>query len=148
MKKCLTILFACTILFNACSKDKTEPNNNNGNNNQPTKTPKELIVGAWKPISMMWNGTDHIESCAKDNIVTYRADGTYTLDQGATKCNPNAVQSQEGTWNLDSYPTFTTKLNSNPNDGTTVTIKTLDNSSLVYEQVESGQTYTITWKRI
>ena len=146
-----SVMLIASLLFAACSKDKTAPNtnnNNNGNNNQPTKTPKELIVGTWKLTSMVYKtGGDNTPDCNKDNTVAFKADGTYTYDQGDVKCNPQQVQTADGTWNLDEYPKFKFKLNSNP-DFETVTIQKLDETTLTYLQYEGEQSeVTVTMKR-
>lgn len=140
-----TAIVIASLFLGSCSKDKTEPTTNN-NGNTPSKSPQELIIGTWQTSSMIWNGQEAIEDCQKDNLITFNADGTYLIDQGAVKCNPNASQTADGKWEMDNYPSFTTTLNGNP-QGTTVTIKTLDNTTLSYEQVETGQTYLVTWKR-
>lgn len=136
---------AASLVFGSCSKDKAEPSGNS-NGNTTNKTPQELLVGTWQTSSVVWNGQEAIEDCQKDNLITFKADGSYTTDQGAIKCNPNASQTAQGQWEMDNYPSFTTTLNVNP-QGTTVTIKTLDNTTLSYEQTETGQTYLVTWTK-
>jgi hypothetical protein len=39
-----------------------------------------------------------IPSCVQDNTITFRADSTGTLDEGATKCNASDPQSTPFTW--------------------------------------------------
>lgn len=141
-----TTILTVSLFLGSCSKDKTEPTNNSNGGNTPNKTPRELLVGTWQMSSVLWNGQEGIDDCEKDNLIIFKADETYTVDHGAIKCNPNAAQNADGQWEMNNYPTLTTTLNGNP-QGTTVTIKTLDNTTFSYEQVETGQTYLVTWTR-
>jgi hypothetical protein len=148
MKRLLFLIaIPALTLFAACSKDKTQPFNPTPTPSTPTKTPKELLVGTWKIESSVSNGANTLPDCSKDNLITFKADGTYTSDQGTVKCDPSDPQNDNGTWNLDEYPKFKFKLNSN-NDYEPATIKTLNETTLVYTQYESDpQPFTITWKK-
>jgi len=40
-----------------------------------------------------------MDDCEKDNFIKFDADGTFVIDEGATKCNPASSQIElEGTW--------------------------------------------------
>ncbi|WP_028981290.1 lipocalin family protein [Sporocytophaga myxococcoides] len=114
MKLKLTLLAFCGLLvFAGCKKDKDDATPNNPQ--QDSKT-KELIVGKnWKltaakaliPIistdtTDIYNSTNPLVTqfvdCIKDDIITYNADGTYTLDPKTTVCSPALPTS--GTWEL------------------------------------------------
>ncbi|MBS1780449.1 MAG: lipocalin family protein [Bacteroidetes bacterium] len=149
-KQLFSSICAAVILFAACKKD------NNSTTATPTptpsKTPKELIVGTWAIQSVTTNdpgNPDPMPSCAKDDILTIKADGTCTADAGATKCDPSDPQSQNGTWKLDSYPAFELKT---PSDTlqSTIKITQLDETTLKWERVFTQVSPTIfiyTWKR-
>lgn len=40
----------------------------------------------------------YVNDCDKDNVITFKADGTGTLDEGATKCDPGNPQTSPFTW--------------------------------------------------
>jgi hypothetical protein len=90
----------------SCKKDSTT---------SATKT--DLITkSAWKyqdaGADMDKNGTidlsisSQLQDCEKDNTLTLRADGTGTLDEGATKCDPSDPQSSNVNWNFSNNETF------------------------------------------
>lgn len=114
MKLKLTLLAFCGLLvFAGCKKDKDDATPNN--TQQDSKT-KELIVGkGWKLTAAKaliplidTDSTDLINStnplvttyvsCIKDDIITYNENGTYTLNNGGTACDPALPAS--GTWEL------------------------------------------------
>ena len=88
-KVCLILLGIA--IFASCSKDDST-------DSEPTK--KELLTeSAWKfnnaGIDANGDGTidtalpaGTIEDCDKDNTYTFLPDGTGTMDEGATKCDP------------------------------------------------------------
>src|ERR1041385_438692 len=91
----LTILGVLSLLP-ACQKD---------DNNQPSsKTKTQLITqGTWKFSAATVNGVDasgYLQSCQKDNIYTFVAAGTGTIDEGASKCNGSDPQTNPFTWNF------------------------------------------------
>ncbi len=115
MKLKLTLLALSGLLvFAGCKKDKDDDATPN-NPQQDSKT-KELIVGKnWKLTAAKAliplidaDSTDLINTpnplvtvlvnCIKDDIITYNADGTYTLNNGGTACSPALPTS--GTWEL------------------------------------------------
>lgn len=143
------ILLCAAMLLAACSKND---NNSATPTPTPSKTPKELIAGTWAIQSVTTNdpsNPDPLSACAKDDLLTFKADGTCTADAGATKCDPKDPQTQNGTWKLDNYPAF--ELN-NPADTlkSTFKITQLDETTLKWERVftnVSPTIFTYTWKR-
>lgn len=92
------IIIACLAsfpLFVACKKkEKT-----------PTKQ-EYLMQGKWKLESATAAGglidlKSSLKACQTDNIYTFNADKTITVDEGATKCSDTAQQnSKDGSWAL------------------------------------------------
>lgn len=90
----LTFIFA--LAFTSCKKDKAKEN-------EPTK--KELLSNKWK-VSDVKNadGASIIDYpipqivCLKDNLFTLKADDSYSIDEGATVCDPSTAGI--GTWSL------------------------------------------------
>ncbi|MCX6318859.1 MAG: lipocalin family protein [Bacteroidetes bacterium] len=127
----LPIMAVCTLLIISCGKDDPDP--------APAKTKTELITtGSWRFSSASVGGTDvsaFFQVCQKDNVVTFAAAGTGTLDEGATKCNAGDPQTQNFTWNFASNETqlfiSATLFTGGSN---TSTIVTLNESQLVISQ--------------
>ncbi len=101
---------AIFLLINACSKS-------NSNASTPPTKMQLLTQTSWKfDTAGLDNNNDGlidapfptgygISSCESDNILTLKADGTGTVDEGATKCNVNDPQTTAFTWSLDSAQT-------------------------------------------
>lgn len=94
-----------------CSEDSTNGDDgNNGNNG--TKSNAELLIGAWTvseakidPPFIIFGDTiddftDMQEPCDADDVQIFKENGIYTFDEGATKCDPNDPQSEDGTYEL------------------------------------------------
>ncbi len=101
MKHLLPTIAVC-LAFAACTK-------NNSNTNEPTKT--DLITsGPWKyedaGADADRNGTidlsitSSIPACVLDNTLNLSADGTGTVDEGASKCNAADPQTNAVTWSF------------------------------------------------
>lgn len=91
------LFLTAAISMTSCKKDK--------DNNQPApKTKTELIsTGSWKFSTATVGGINvagFIQACQKDNILTFQAAGTGTVDEGASKCNGGDPQSSSFTWNF------------------------------------------------
>lgn len=130
----LSILIVVAASFAACSKNET---------NQTKKTNTEYLTqGTWKFASAgldadkngtvdMEDGT--IDACQKDNIATFKTDGTGFYDEGATKCLPEDPQTKPFTWqftNTEKELTF---------DGDSFTILSLNDTQLkVYFDKDLG----------
>jgi hypothetical protein len=105
MKFCILTISFSIFLF-SCKKDNTT-----------TATKTDLITkSAWKyqdaGADMDKNGTidlsisSQLQDCEKDNTLTLRADGTGTLDEGSTKCDPSDPQSSNVNWNFSNNESF------------------------------------------
>jgi hypothetical protein len=108
------------LLIASCSKD-------------PDPTPKTktqlLTQSTWKFKSATVNGADassQLQACQKDNIYTFVAAGTGTVDEGPTKCNSGDPQTVPFTWNFASSETVlhvsTSLFSGSSNDFTLVSL--------------------------
>jgi hypothetical protein len=105
MKKQIASLIVCslTILFllPACQKDNAVV---------VAKTKTELISQqTWKFSNATVGGSDvsaALQTCQKDNIMTFVAAGTGSVDEGPTKCNSSDPQTNPFTWNFQSNETI------------------------------------------
>ena len=110
MKKKSTLLTFCSlaILFFLLACQKEDDNNNN--NIPAPKTKTQLISqSTWKFSAATVSGVDasgYLQACQKDNIYTFVAAGTGTIDEGASKCNSGDAQSNPFTWNFLSNETM------------------------------------------
>ena len=127
-------IIAATALLLAtagCSSNDKDSKNGSASDGPPSKV--ELLTDKkWKPteatvepgLDMNGDGTANTElvasgeipPCKMDDIEEYDADGTYTSDQGATKCSESADQTETIKWafNADS-----TEIISNPGENET-----------------------------
>ncbi len=116
----LTYLAAFVLILSSCKKDNTPA----------AKTKTDLITqGSWKFSSATVGGSDvsaFLQSCQKDNIVTFAAAGTGTVDEGPTKCNSSDPQTSSFTWNFANNETVlhvsTTFFAGGSNDSNLVTL--------------------------
>jgi hypothetical protein len=99
--KNISLIAVCSFLisFAACKKSDTPA----------PKTKTELIAsGTWKFSNAKVGGTDvsaFLQSCQKDNTITFVAAGTGTADEGPTKCNSGDPQTTPFTWSFASGET-------------------------------------------
>ena len=104
----------------------------------PTKTDL-LTRAAWKFSNAKVGGSDvsaFLQTCQKDNILTFVAAGTGTLDEGPSKCNMSDPQTNPFTWNFQSAETIlfiSTTLFTGGNSS--FTLVTLSDTQLVVSQV-------------
>ena len=47
-----------------------------------------------------------VMACDKDNVLTFKSDGTGTLDEGASKCDPASPQTSPFTWSFKENETI------------------------------------------
>jgi len=82
-------LFVLIFLLSSCEKDEA------------TLSKKEMLTTkSWRTISSSINGVlDIREDCLKDDILTFFADGKYTIDPSTIKCSP-IDKIETGTWTL------------------------------------------------
>jgi hypothetical protein len=99
-----TVILACSLLFASCKKKNDDDNNPKG------KTKTELIsTGTWKFSTATVNSADasmFLQTCQKDNILTFAANGTGAIAEGASKCNTGDPDSQPFDWNFASSETI------------------------------------------
>ena len=126
------IILSCLLIANTgCSKDDDD--------NPAPKTKTELITsGTWKFSDAKVNGASvasFLQTCQKDNILSFLAAGTGTAAEGATKCNASDPDSNPFNWSFQtnetvlfvSTPFFT-------GGSTTFTIVSLTETQLVLSQ--------------
>ena len=105
MKKQLSLLtfmfFACFFVFYSCSNKDVTP---------VPKTKTELLTqSSWKFNNAKANGSDasgYLQTCQRDNIYTFAASGSGTIDEGPSKCNGSDPQTTPFTWNFASNETI------------------------------------------
>ena len=100
MKLRLLLLFAVSalVVLSSCKDDKDDP------------TPEEMIVGSWNLIKEVYTedgvtetyeGEGLGDACDRDDLWVFAENNTLTLDEGPTKCDPNAPQVYgSGQWTL------------------------------------------------
>ena len=125
-------MLAASMLAVSCKKD-----DNNNNNNGPQMTKKEMLTAkSWKATGMTIGGSDFwplVDACERDDLYTFKTDGTYIEDEGATKCDPADPQViTTSTW---AFIQNDTKI---VYDGDTATIKELTPSKMVLESDFGG----------
>ena len=83
-----------------------------------------------------------MDACDKDDITIFQDNGTYIIDEGATKCDPNDPQTETGTWVLSADEKTITI------DGESWTIESLTKNSMrvtfPFHEPYTGITYTMT----
>jgi hypothetical protein len=139
-------LIALFILFSSCSKD---------DNKTESASKSALIARNWKQTDLLAGqvGTPEVsvfntffEACKKDDIWQFKANGTYTVVEGASKCSttdPDVVTS--GTWQLTDNETKII-IDDVTEPAETLTIKELTSTSFKVSgtQVSNGTTFTAT----
>ena len=140
--KAIRILFFLVVIYSvhtACQKNDSPP--------PSTKTVAErLTQQTWifqeAGLDGDKNGTvdqqdPYLQSCKKDNLVTFNANGTGVNDEGTTVCNAGDPQTIPFVWTLSNGDKNLTV------DNTTVTIQEItDNTMKVYfDTLVLGTTY-------
>ena len=128
----LSAIFSFSLLINSsCSKDDDDA--------PAAKTKTELITKTtWKFSDAKVGGgsvSAFLQTCQKDNILTFVAAGTGTADEGTTKCDAADPQTNPFTWSFQtnetvlfvSTPLFT-------GGSSTFTIVSLTETELVVSQ--------------
>jgi hypothetical protein len=111
-------------------------------------TPLQLLEDSkWKLTAETTDGKDSFaghQACDLDDTMTTKAGGTLLQDEGATKCDATAPQTNTGTWSLSTDSKILT-LKDDTGFGLPFTVITLNETTLVVEVVLFGktvQTYT------
>ncbi len=92
-------LVGALLVFNSC-KDEEDPT--------PLASKTELLTASpWKPTQIKFGDfTGPVDDCTADDVHTFTANGTYTFDEGPTKCEEDDPQSYSGTWSFNTAETF------------------------------------------
>ena len=106
MKKILSIAIVAIVAFTGCKKSSNDSNS--------CALSASSIVGTYKITSVVlstqgqtleiFNNDAFYDPCQRDNIYTINGNGTFSVTEGATSCNPPGDET--GTWTLDGS-TFT-----------------------------------------
>jgi hypothetical protein len=144
-------LLSMTFLFSACKKD----------DEVITKTDL-LTSGAWKATALtidpafptfdnegnITGSTNDLfammEDCSRDDIISFKADKTLIMDEGASKCDNADPQKNSGSWSFNSdETTLTITVDGDPQ---TMTIMELTDKviKLKATEVDEGMTFSIT----
>ena len=124
----------------ACKKDDDKAKTNT----------EKISLAAWKydkaEIDANKDGTgdfpvpdSEIEACERDNLITFKADNTGTIDEGPSKCNSTDPQSMPFSWAFKTNETvinFPTAIVAGV-DGD-VTIVSLTESAMVLKKAVDG----------
>ncbi|MFN3848609.1 MAG: hypothetical protein ACK4NY_04240 [Spirosomataceae bacterium] len=106
-----------------------------------TVSPAYDFFGDGKPISGDYRSRMPI--CFQDDIRTFEASGKYTVDEGATKCDPADPQIYaEGSWKWESSETIISMVVDNETRKWKVNELTETTMKVTEEAVEDGKTYT------
>jgi hypothetical protein len=138
----LLMLLIGGMCFTACDK-------NDDKDKEKTNTDK-ITLAAWKfdkaSLDVNKDGTgdfpvpdSEIEACERDNLITFKADNTGTVDEGPTKCATSDPQSVPFVWTFKTNETvinFPTAILAGV-DGD-VTIVSLTETSMVLKREVDG----------
>jgi len=105
-KQIFNLLMICALLFSDCKKSSSGQS-----------ATQLLTSAAWKydtgGLDIDKNGSvdtpfppGFIKSCETDNTLTFKSDGTGTVDEGATKCNSTDPQTSPFTWSFKNNNTI------------------------------------------
>src|SRR5436189_4527243 len=103
MKNYVLALISIGFITYGCNKD------DDNNSTDDVKAKVQLITSAtWKYDTAAISDKDGnptlalpsgiIQSCDKDNTITFKSDSTGTLNQGTTKCSPSDPQTTSFKW--------------------------------------------------
>ncbi|TGE20479.1 DUF5004 domain-containing protein [Hymenobacter aquaticus] len=109
----LLALFATTVLVSSCKKE------NDSEPGPKAQTKTELLSGKdWvmtaqtvDPGLVDDNGkvvTDlfpYLNACDKDDLMRFETNGSCTLNEGPSRCDPSSPQQYTGSWSFDSNET-------------------------------------------
>jgi hypothetical protein len=123
----LVAVFALALaIFSSCNKDDSPI---------PKTNTQLLTQGTWKFKSATVGGSDassSLQTCQKDNILTFNAAGTGTVDEGLTKCNIADPQTASLSWNFATSETILhVSVSLFTNTGNDLTLVSLSETELV-----------------
>jgi len=152
-----SFLLLGSVLLTNCKKDEKDP--------EPTPAPAPVVLtntqkltgknfkltaltvnpGIDIGIAVITDIYAQLEACSKDDIMTFNTNGTFTDDEGGSKCDPADPQTTTGTWvwNTNETVLTITETGSTP---TSITIVTNDGTTLkgTMTEVDAGVTYVYT----
>lgn len=139
LKSAAALLFICTLAVIGCKKDDPSP--------------VEILTAGtcWKMTLLegfdktnnVWAAVP-IEDCQADDCFSFKTDQTFTVEEGAAKCNPNDPQQSKGTWSLsDDGKKLSLSDSSNTDVGTIIELK---EGKLVYEATFDEEKIRITMR--
>jgi len=140
MKKLLLILTVIMVFVSSCTEDKS---------NTELLTGTDWRISAWTVSPAILGITDwyaNMEPCEKDDSFSFNSDGSASIDEGASKCDPDDPQTETGTWSFNSDETLLTIIA----DGETQSWEIIDLTNKVLKikwvntDPDDGTTYTFT----
>ncbi len=126
LKTAVSLLLVCAFAVVGCKKDDPSPT-------------EILTAGTcWKMTLLegfdtannLWVAVP-IEDCDADNCFTFKADQSFSVEEGSTKCDPDDPQTSTGTWSLSDDGKKLSLSDSSTSD--VGTIVELVSGKLVYE---------------
>ena len=139
LKTAASLLFVCAFAVIGCKKDDPSPT--------------EILTAGdcWKMTLLegfdtannLWVAVP-IEDCDADNCFTFKVDQTFSVEEGAAKCDPDDPQTTGGAWSIS---TDGKKLSLTDSGTTDVgTIVELVNGKLVYELTFDDEKIRVTMR--
>jgi len=104
--KLFALFLAIAVVFGACKKEETKTQKLCGKywiSTAITISPPIIVNGT--PITDFFS---QLDQCWKDDLQKFDENGTYTFDEGASKCSVNDPQTVLGTWSFNSGETIAT----------------------------------------
>jgi hypothetical protein len=146
MKKLLLFAFALALFSTGCKKESGSGGNCTlSNSSLPgvyKKTAEAYQQNAQAPIE---DDFSNLFACEKDDLLTVKTDGTYTISEGAVSCTP-PTQAISGSWNLNGN-----NLNISFSGGfsisTTISDFTCNSFKLKYVDPDAGSITVTTYAR-
>ncbi len=99
-----------------------------------------VIPGSSTPIDVF----SQVPTCLSDNFYTFGANGTLTVDEGASKCNPGDPQTTTGNWKLLDNNTKLQGVDVTGASNATTTVILLDNNTLKLQDTTTYSGATVT----
>ncbi|TNE62575.1 MAG: hypothetical protein EP344_04960 [Bacteroidetes bacterium] len=95
VKTMLLLLATAALSVTACKKDEES----NADKLTAATCWQQTYSETLDPITNTWEA-DVIDACDRDDCINFKSDGTLTVDEGATKCDPADPQTSTGTWTI------------------------------------------------
>jgi hypothetical protein len=94
-KTAASLFFACLFAVAGCKKDDPSP----AEILTAGKCWKMTLLEGYDPANNIWVAVP-IDDCDADNCFTFKADQSFSVEEGAIKCDPNDPQTATGTWSI------------------------------------------------